>query len=156
MVKVNVSRPQFSLSIAISVALTPNLRKLNFSQISPRMSGSFEYVGPGYYLPTIVTITLRYSGLSTVIFRDRGNFTDRQYTIQFSFGHNRKSQIIRKKVFPDYRGFSVSDDWNGHQIWILQVKIHEFKSPWSQSKKISFVKVPNYMTFRIIYLEFSV
>ena len=47
MVKVNVSRTQFSLSIAISVALTPNLRKLNFSQISPRMSESFEYVGPG-------------------------------------------------------------------------------------------------------------
>ena len=44
MVKVNVSQTQFSLSIAISVALTP---KLNFSQISPRMSDSFEYVGPG-------------------------------------------------------------------------------------------------------------
>ena len=28
MVKVNVSRTQFSLSIAISVALTPDLRKL--------------------------------------------------------------------------------------------------------------------------------
>ena len=47
MVKVNVSRTRFSLSIAISVALTPNLRKLNFSQISQRMSESFEYVGPG-------------------------------------------------------------------------------------------------------------
>ena len=46
MVKVNVSRTRFSLSIAISVALTPNLRKLNFSQISQRMSESFEYVGP--------------------------------------------------------------------------------------------------------------
>ena len=46
MVKVNVSRTRFSLSIAISVALTPNLRKLNFLQISPRMSESFEYVGP--------------------------------------------------------------------------------------------------------------
>ena len=46
MAKVNVSLTQFSLSIAISVALTPNLRKLNFSQISPRMSESFEYVGP--------------------------------------------------------------------------------------------------------------
>ena len=46
MVKVNVSRTQFSLSIAISVALTPNLRKLNFSQISSRISESFEYVGP--------------------------------------------------------------------------------------------------------------
>ena len=45
MVKVNVSRTKFSLSIAISIALTPNLRKLNFSQISPRMSESFEYVG---------------------------------------------------------------------------------------------------------------
>ena len=50
MVKVNVSRTQFSLSIAISVALTHNLRKLNFSQISQRMSESFEYVGPGYLL----------------------------------------------------------------------------------------------------------
>ena len=46
MVKVNVSRTLFSLSIAISVALTPNLRKLNFSQISQRMSESFKYVGP--------------------------------------------------------------------------------------------------------------
>ena len=46
MVKVNVSRTRFPLSIAISVALTPNLRKLNFSQISQRMSESFEYVGP--------------------------------------------------------------------------------------------------------------
>ena len=46
MVKVTVSRTQFSLSIAISVALTPNLRKMNFSQISQRMSESFEYVGP--------------------------------------------------------------------------------------------------------------
>ena len=46
MVKVNVSRTLFSLSIAISVALTPILRKLNFSQISQRMSESFEYVGP--------------------------------------------------------------------------------------------------------------
>ena len=46
MAKVNVSLTQFSLSIAISVTLTPNLRKLNFSQISPRMSESFEYVGP--------------------------------------------------------------------------------------------------------------
>ena len=45
MVKVNVSRTRFSLSIAISVALTPNLRKLNFSQISQLMSQSFEYVG---------------------------------------------------------------------------------------------------------------
>ena len=51
MVKVNVSRTQFSLSIAISVALTPNLRKLNFSQISPRMSESFEYVGHGPQQP---------------------------------------------------------------------------------------------------------
>ena len=50
MVKVNVSRTQFSLSIAISVALTPNLRKLNFSQISQRMSESFEYVGPDLVL----------------------------------------------------------------------------------------------------------
>ena len=50
MVKVNVSRTQFSLSIAISVALTPNLRKFNFLQISPRMSESFEYVGHGILL----------------------------------------------------------------------------------------------------------
>ena len=50
MVKANVSRTQFSLSIAITVALTPNLRKLNFSQISPRMSESFEYVGPAVHL----------------------------------------------------------------------------------------------------------
>ena len=50
MVKVNVSRTQFSLRIAISVALTPNLRKLNFSQISPRMSESIEYVGLGLFV----------------------------------------------------------------------------------------------------------
>ena len=46
MVKVNVSRTQFSLSIAISVVLLHNLRKLKFSQRSPRISESFEYVGP--------------------------------------------------------------------------------------------------------------
>ena len=46
MVKVNVSRTQFSLSIAISVAHTHILPKLNFSQISPRISESFEYVDP--------------------------------------------------------------------------------------------------------------
>ena len=50
MVKVNVSRTQLSLSIAIAVALTSNLRKLNFSQKSQRMSESFEYVGPGALL----------------------------------------------------------------------------------------------------------
>ena len=55
MVKVNVSRTQFSLSIAISVALTPNLRKLNFSQISPRMSESFEYVGPAVHVTAVKT-----------------------------------------------------------------------------------------------------
>ena len=57
MSKVNVSRTQFYLSIAITVALTPNLRKLNFSQISPRMSESFEYVGPDLALYPLTDIT---------------------------------------------------------------------------------------------------
>ena len=58
MVKVNVSQTQFSLSIAISVALTTNLRKLNFSQISPRMSESFEYVGPAVHVTTVRPLTV--------------------------------------------------------------------------------------------------
>ena len=56
MAKVNVSLTQFSLSIAISVAFTPNLRKLNFSQISPCMSESFEYVGPDRYNPLHIVL----------------------------------------------------------------------------------------------------
>ena len=53
MLKVNVSRTLFSLSIAISVALTLNLRKLNFTQISQRMSESFEYVGHDNWRPHV-------------------------------------------------------------------------------------------------------
>ena len=59
MVMVNVSRTQFSLSIAISVALTTNLRKLKFSQISPRMSESFEYVGPEQLVMGLETFRLK-------------------------------------------------------------------------------------------------
>ena len=69
MVKVNVSRTQFSLSIAISVALTPNLRKLNFSQISPRMSESFEYMGPEQQRlhSTVDLVTDRMSDITIII-----------------------------------------------------------------------------------------
>ena len=60
--------------------------------------------------------------------------------------------------FSDYRVFPVPPDWNGHRIWILQVKIHDLKKypifSWSK-KNHKYIYLFVYMGSKLLLMQVS-
>ena len=106
-----------------------------------------------------------YFGLATVVFRISGNFPNwrginngffdlPKQMLEFIFlVRHRKTSIIRENLsFPDYRGFPVTAEKNGLQIWNLHPKkllikqekdvflyVHKVKYQWYPSKSENIV-----------------